>query len=302
MHVCVIRPGALGDTLLALPIIQAIRERYENPQITFVGQAAILPLMIASGLITRALDFEDRRWGELFSPNGIQHPESLALLSDCQLVICWIRDIDGSIARNLRAVTSGRIIVAPGRPQSNTEMHIIDYLANTIEVTIDKQFTLQLRDPEQPPTVHKYQGYVAIHPGSGGIHKCWALEGYVEIIQELWKRAIPVLMLAGPADRERLDALHQMLPDPPPMLFASLLNAPLLQVAQALYQCRGYLGNDSGITHLAALLGVPTLALFIASDPRLWQPYGSSIHVLTAQETGLLSSKSVLSTLKSLCV
>ncbi len=59
-----------------------------------------------------------------------------------------------------------------------------------------------------------------------------------------------------------------------------LTNAPLLEVARQLQQCRCYLGNDSGITHLAAMLGVPTVAIFGPSDPAVWRPVGPSVEVI----------------------
>ncbi len=59
-----------------------------------------------------------------------------------------------------------------------------------------------------------------------------------------------------------------------------LVDAPLLEVAQHLRQCQRYLGNDSGITHLAAMLGIPTIALFGPSDPAVWRPIGPDVEVI----------------------
>ena len=63
-------------------------------------------------------------------------------------------------------------------------------------------------------------------------------------------------------------------------MLTTLLDAPLLEVAWHLQHCDAYLGNDSGITHLAVLLGVPTVALFGPSDPVVWQPQGRAVSVL----------------------
>lgn len=300
MRICIIRPGALGDTLLTLPVIQAIRERYAASQITFVGKAAFFPLLQASGLVTETMDYEDARWSELFSPRGIRHPVLQTLLRDCQLVICWLRDQDGGIEHNLRNATEGRIIVAPGRPQEGTGIHISDYLANIISVTPEKEPRLKLNYPDHMKG-YDYKTYFAIHPGSGGARKCWPIENYAEVIRWLWQRDIPVLALAGPADEGRLNALWRLLPPPSPARLHILENAPLLQVAYALQQCRGYLGNDSGITHLAALLGIPTVALFIASDPTIWRPRGSSVQAILLQDIGLSSVSTILSMLQTLC-
>ncbi|GHO69479.1 glycosyl transferase [Ktedonobacter sp. SOSP1-52] len=301
MHICIIRPGALGDTLLALPVIQALREHKTIERVTFVGQAAFAPLLLATGLVTSYLDYEDTCWGQLFLPQGIRHPELRALLADCQLVVCWLRDPDGLITQNLRAATPGRVVVTPGRPGEHTGMHTSTYLASTLGLTLPAEPHLTLA-PSTTPQVEANPHFFAIHPGSGGARKCWSLQGYAEVIQALWQHDIPVLLLAGPADSDRLAELRQLLPTPPPGLLTLLENAPLLQVAHALQHCWAYLGNDSGVTHLAALLGIPTTALFIASDPRAWHPLGRSVQIIAAQELGVLSVSEVLTALESFLI
>lgn len=301
MHICIIRPGALGDTLLALPAIQALREYETVERVTFVGQAAFAPLLLATGLVTSYLDYEDACWGQLFLPQGIRHPELRVLLADCQLVVCWLRDPDGLITQNLRAATRGRVVVAPGRPGEHAGMHTSTYLASTLGLTLPDESHLTLA----PATMFQAEAtslFFAIHPGSGGARKCWSIQGYAEVVQALWRRNIPVLLLAGPADIDRLAELRQLLSIPPPGLLMLLENAPLLQVAHTLQHCRAYLGNDSGVTHLAALLGTPTTAIFIASDPHTWHPLGRSAQIIAAQELGVLSVSEVLTALESFLV
>ncbi|GHO53041.1 glycosyltransferase family 9 protein [Ktedonobacter robiniae] len=301
MHICIIRPGALGDTLLALPAIQALREHETIERVTFVGQAAFAPLLLATSLVTSYLDYEDTCWSQLFLPQGIRHPELRALLADCQLVVCWLRDPDGLIAQNLRATTPGRVVVTSGRPGEHAGMHTSTYLASTLGLTLPDEPRLTLV-PSTTPQVEATSRFFAIHPGSGGAHKCWSIQGYAEVIQALWRRDIPVLLLAGPADTDRLAELRQLLSTPPPGLLTLLENAPLLQIAHALQHCRAYLGNDSGVTHLAALLGIPTTALFIASDPHTWHPLGRSVQIIAAQELGVLSVSEVLTALESFLI
>ncbi|HEY6285347.1 MAG TPA: glycosyltransferase family 9 protein, partial [Ktedonobacteraceae bacterium] len=123
--------------------------------------------------------------------------------------------------------------------------------------------------------------FFAIHPGSGAVQKCWPTSRFATVIRRLWEQNHPVLLLAGPADTERVDDLLQQLSLPPgPEMFKMLTHALLLEVAQHLQECRCYLGNDSGITHLAAMLGVPTVAIFGPTDPAMWQPVGPFVKVL----------------------
>jgi ADP-heptose:LPS heptosyltransferase len=56
MHILIIRPGTIGDTLLTFPIIQALKAQYTNPHVTFIGNRAVLPLALAYGIVDEAFD------------------------------------------------------------------------------------------------------------------------------------------------------------------------------------------------------------------------------------------------------
>jgi len=274
MNIVIIRPGAIGDTLLTFPILSALRAKYANLHITYVGNTAVLPLALEAGLVDAVSDFQSSQWSDLSSTVGIRTTTLRALLHETDMVICWLRDPDHLIARNLQEVGVRHSIIAPGRPPEGERIHIVEYLARTIEMEC-RPGTLVIEEE-----CRKYKRGnassigIAIHPGSGGTQKCWSVERFAEVIEWIWQRGWPVLLLSGPADGERLAYFQQRLAPPQPQLLAMLVNAPLTEVARQLRQRRCYLGNDSGITHLAAMLGLPTIALFGPSDPALWHPVG----------------------------
>jgi ADP-heptose:LPS heptosyltransferase len=141
---------------------------------------------------------------------------------------------------------------------------------------------------------------IAIHPGSGGAAKCWPVENFAEVIERLWQQNRPVLLLTGPADNDRLESiLGQLSPAPKPELVQVLANKPLLEVAHHLQACWGYLGNDAGITHLAAILGVPTVAIFGPSDPAVWRPVGPCVKVIRERTLERLSTDMVIEAINS---
>lgn len=288
MHILIIRPGAIGDTLLTFPIIEALRAQYDNPSITFVGNAAVLPLALAFGLVEEVADYGDLRWSELFSAEGIYTPELRKQLQQTELTICWLRDPDGRVEHNLRLAGVKRVIVAPGRPPEGKRLHVVDYLAETVGVKgvrKDRVYRTHPHNPSLSPMGRDKSGsheqYIAIHPGSGGAQKCWLAASFVAVIEHLWQRGYPILLLAGPADHERVSCIQNLLPTAPePGMLEVLIDAPLVVVAEHLQKCSGYLGNDSGITHLAAMLGIPTIALFGASDPAIWRPLGPDVEVI----------------------
>jgi heptosyltransferase III len=300
MQYLVIRPGAIGDSLLAFPVIQALRERAPAPRVTFVSNAAVLPLAQDAGLAEEVADYSSALWSELFSTVGVRTSALRELLQHVDSAICWLRDPEGIVRRNLQACGIEDIVIAPGRPAAESEMYIVDYLARTIWPTDPP-----LLSPGAP-ILPAYSGQrsaaltrIAIHPGSGGAYKCWPVAHFATVIAALWKRGISVLLLAGPADAEIIAELLARLPTPPdPTLLTILRNGPLRSVAREIQQCRGYLGNDSGITHLAALCGVPTIVLFGPTSPATWRPYASSVQVLCERELANLHPETVLYTIE----
>ncbi len=299
MRLLIIRPGALGDTLVCLPVLHALRTMYQPVHITLVGNAAVLPLARAWGIADAVYDYEDPLWSDLFSVQGIRAPFLLACLPATDLIVCWLRDVDGLVERNLRALSRGRVVVTPGRPLAGTGIHITAYLAQTLHLPQPLEVTRSPIVPEVQRTDHNAP--LALHPGSGGAAKCWPVASFAELIVHLWQRERAILLLAGPAERDRLTHLLRLLPEPPrPDLLTIVQNIPLLELATRLYACRGYLGNDAGVTHLAALLALPTLALFGPSDPMLWRPVGPAVRVLHAPDLSALRVEQVLQSLDEL--
>ena len=286
MRILIVRPGAIGDSLLTFPVISALRTRYKHCFITYVGNAAVLPLARAARLVDQTFDYGSLLWTELFASDGIRSEALQEVMRETDYVVCWLRDIDGVVLHNLQSQGIHRIVVAPGRPSEERNVHIVRYLAETLELaeTIDTSYHIEI-PPEAIDASHKPLLYearpFAIHPGSGGARKCWPVSRFATVIKWLWQRNVPVLLLSGPADEERVTQLFALMGMPPKAsLLTSLHNLPLLNVAAQLQHCRGYLGNDSGITHLAALLGVITVALFGPSNPVIWHPVGPYVRVL----------------------
>lgn len=285
--------------------MQALRASYQVAHITLVGNVAVLPLALASGIVDAVVDYEQLQWSELFSPTGIHTPAMLSLLQQTDLVICWLRDSDGVVRHNLQQAGVKHLIITAGRPSAGQRIHTIRYLLETVGLPLDTIDTIDLARWQLPlkqldglDEGRRKQPMVAIHPGSGGARKCWPITAFAEVIERLWQHDYSVLLLAGPADAERIKYLRQHLAAPPEQTMLTILvDAPLLDVAQHLRQCQRYLGNDSGITHLAAMLGIPTVAIFGPSDPTVWRPVGPDVEVIHVAELAQLPVEMVMNVL-----
>jgi len=117
----------------------------------------------------------------------------------------------------------------------------------------------------------------AVHPGSGGARKCWPAERFARLIRSL---GAAVLLLEGPADSAPCRRVEQLAPTGTHLVKASGLS--VAQAAALLARCRSYVGNDSGLSHLAAALGVPTVAVFGPTDPSVWAPRGPRVRTVQA--------------------
>ncbi|HEX9069842.1 MAG TPA: glycosyltransferase family 9 protein [Ktedonobacterales bacterium] len=119
---------------------------------------------------------------------------------------------------------------------------------------------------------------IAVHPGSGGRHKIWPAPQMAALCELLIQDGWQPLLIEGPADAAAVAAVLARLSQPVPVA----RDLSLAALASLLARCAGYAGNDSGVTHLAALCGVPTVAVFGPTRPQVWRPLGLRVTVVEA--------------------
>jgi ADP-heptose:LPS heptosyltransferase len=118
---------------------------------------------------------------------------------------------------------------------------------------------------------------VVIHPGSGGRHKCWHLRNFLSVARMLANEGAEVVFLLGPAEREQFSESETA---EIKRTGRTLANLTLADVLAVLGCARGFIGNDSGIMHLAAALGIRTVAVFGPTDPVIYGPLGPAVTIL----------------------
>jgi heptosyltransferase-3 len=283
-----IHPGGLGDALLAVPAMTRLRTRFPKHRLLLCAEDQVSRLLLACGIIDEWISVQGRVCADLFAGANSATGQVQTWLEDCDLAIGWMEDLDGELIATLKAAGVRQVIV---RSPFSTAIQATDqrdrFLEAINEPPSDNKGDILLTVTE--PLLHLGQAcleatgfsigrpLVVIHPGSGSAHKCVAPEILASLVIALEiSGAIPVI-LEGPADREPVERFLKSCVNPPIILKG--LN--LLTVAGVLAQARLFVGQDSGVTHMAGLIGVRTVALFGPTDPARWAPRG--VHVTVVQ-------------------
>ena len=276
----VIRGGALGDFLLTLPVFHALRGATEHLEILAYPQFA--ELAQKARLVDAARSIEYGPLAAFFARGAVQDPELREYFASFDFVLSYLYDPDEIFAGNLREAGVRRLAVGPHRPSGQS--HASDELVAPLEqhrIPLVARAAMLAIEGDQPSDT-----LVAIHPGSGSAAKNWAAENWLALAGDILDTA-PQLRLAiigGEADRGALEALAPLRENARAEFWENL---PLSSLAMRLAAARAYLGHDTGISHLAAALGVPSLLLFGPTDPAVWAPRQSNVAVLRAPDHDL---------------
>ena len=277
--------GALGDLLLAGPALLALRRRYPQARLIGLGQPQLWRLLSRTLSLDEVWDSSESRWAQLFAAGPLSS-ELRARLAPFQLAVVFSPNRQSPVAERLRQAGLPAVHWVPSFPEGGREAVgtlQARYLAGLgLDVT-PGSFRLTLPENLGEAELAAFSGaaaWLAFAPGSGHAGKNWPLSHYYETSRTLaWEFKLGVLWLAGPAEAEAVPYLTGLAAAQGHLLLAG---APLERVAAALSHCRLVLGNDSGLTHLAAALGGPrVVALFGPTDPAVWAPPGEQVRILT---------------------
>jgi heptosyltransferase-2 len=280
-RILIIRGGALGDFLLTLPAIDAIRRRLPEASITLVTRPAYGALMLACGYVQEVRNLESASMAALFGPGAL--PDDVQnWLAEFDEVFAWTTDADGVVAQHFRGACRGtwHILNPVMQPSGN---HASDQLASGLPFSCEPFAQVQQWTPTEEFTL-------AIHLGSGSANKNWPVEKWLELVDRLIKEERPlapqkILIIAGEADAAVTSKFLKgfaSLSGKIPIILEVAEHLPLDELAQFLARCRFYIGHDTGVSHLAAVCGVPSLWLFGPTDPCVWAPRAPNAHYLTS--------------------
>ena len=289
-RILILRGGGLGDFVLTLPVLQALLRRWPGVTLELIANPEMAALAQTSCLIDKWYSINDINVARLFRRPDLPSGRLSIPLDDYDVIISFLRDRSGYLEANLLPLCRRLLFVDPARdigvPATQQFLRSLQALgigdsSQTARLVPEPDFQTTARHL-LPALFNSSRFPVAVHPGSGGEQKNWQIEGFAELLRwiesELGRKT---LIVTGEADRKTRDKLRSILGDKFPL---ELCLPTLRELASVLCCCDLLIGNDSGVSHLAAAYGLPVLAFFGPTSSAVWRPSGPSTRIVRFED------------------
>ncbi|MBN2373101.1 glycosyltransferase family 9 protein [bacterium] len=262
--------GALGDFILTWAAISALRKTFHDEHFKGLGRPEYTRLAKRLGLLDSFHDAESSAMLGFFSGQNIPPELELGSLKGAVL---WINQGE-HIAGLLKPASTLPIALIPPLPSLKVHASLYHYLSMKRYFPISAPYSL--------PDFHlrrETKEYILIHPGSGSPTKNYTPLFYKSLANGLFRSGYAdVRFLIGPAELKCIDSYldGDILIEQPQDIDALL---------ELLVNARLYIGNDSGVSHLAGIIGTPAIAFYKSTDPMIWGVTGRDVkHILAKDE------------------
>ena len=300
-RILVVRGGAIGDFILTLPALKALRDAQPRAHIEILGYKHIAVLAENRFYAQAVRSIEYGPLSKFFARNSELPAELANYFASFDLIISYLFDPDRIFENNLRRCGVENLLCGPPKIVENAG-HAARQLARPIEemgimvADLNEKIFPSIEDRHFAGEFDRsfQQPIVAIHPGSGSKEKNWPLENWIALFSREGRlsgvegkgerRSCSLVVVSGEADKTQTEQLEREWKDGD-VRFAK--NLPLPHLAAVLERSI-FIGHDSGISHLAAAAGANCILLFGPTNPGVWAPKNKNVRVLCAQ-SGRLS-------------
>ncbi len=285
-RVLVIFPGALGDLICLLPALRVLARRYRGCNLELMARAELADFARGRMGVVRGHSIDRREVSLLFSPADDAVTGAGSFFGDFAAIHSFFGFGDPRLREVLARACRGAVFFHPFRPEGRGHISAA-YLealgeppniagiqddANDSAPEFGEGIELGAEDLGAARQLLAECGiterrFILLMPGSGSPAKNWPAESYLELGRKLGESA-PVLIVLGPAE----DHLTRAFPG-----LKSLRNPSLGALAAMASLARAFVGNDSGVAHLAAASGGHGVIIFGPTDPLRWRPLGRVI-------------------------
>src|SRR3954447_3183223 len=284
-RILVIRGGAIGDFILTLPALKALRDARPQAHIEILGYKHIAVLAENRFYAQAVQSIEYALLARFFERNSELPAELADYFASFDLIISYLYDPDQIFETNLHRCGVQNLICAPARivesaghasrqlaqPIEELGINVVDFAERVFPSVEDREFARQF-------LASLLQPIIAIHPGSGSHEKNWPLENWVGLFSATshFTNTDGLVVISGEADEAQTNELQREWKNRN-VRFARNLPLPCLA---AILQRATFIGHDSGISHLAAAAGANCILLFGPTDPDVWAPKNENVRVL----------------------
>lgn len=281
--ILVIRGGAIGDFILTLPVLSALRDRFPKSTIAVMGYPHIVQLAQLGSLADEIKSIESRELAPFFAPNARLPEETTRFFGSAAVIISYLYDPDEIFQDNVHRCFHGTFIAGPHRPSESLKIHATETFLRPLErlAIFSADPTPRINIQRQTRTAQDDFIWLAVHPGSGSEAKNWPESKWTELFKELSKiNKLKILLVGGEAEGDKIDRLASLIPGERLELARCL---PLKDLAIRMNECDAFIGHDSGITHLAAALGLEGIVLWGPSEPAIWRPRSEKFRIIKSE-------------------
>jgi heptosyltransferase III len=284
----VLHPGSLGDVLLALPALRALRAAFPGRALGLMAQEEIGRLLLTGAEVDKTFSLEGPWPADILAGTRAAGAAMHQWLLRCDVAVAWMADTDHHLGSALRTFSITHVIVASPHSPGYRSVHQTDRFLETVSslapmrvhgtsLQVPRDIVCDATSRLSSIGMSPSHELVIIHPGSGSRHKCASPKLFAHFLGRLKTDGIFPLVVGGPADVDAILDLQRICPEP----FQVLQDLDLVSMAGVIAHADCFIGHDSGLTHLAACLQVPTIALFGPTDPQRWAPRGPHVKVVT---------------------
>jgi ADP-heptose:LPS heptosyltransferase len=292
----VIHQGALGDFILALPTLKTLRMAFPQAKSVMMGFPRILELVDQRFYADETLSIDQRGMASFFVRGSPVDRTLSQFFGTFDLLVVFGKDEEGILINNLKQVCQGQILHINPFPQWTQRIHLTDHLLKELHkyglpISVrNPRLYLTSKDKDWGRSFFRIKGLtdeerskvIVLHPGSGSKKKVWAVERFLELVRYFQRHSgSRILIVLGPAEsgevQKAFEGMEWDMGSAAPIIAKGL---SLLGLASVMEGCGLFIGNDSGITHMAAALGLATIALFGPTDHKIWAPRGERVVVV----------------------
>lgn len=302
LRAVIIQPGAIGDCILTLPLAAFVKDSLGLGGLDILGHTEYVGFLPGRSRIDTVRSIDAMELHRLFAQASAfelrDRDPLINAFSDYAWIITFMGEPESDFEQNLiftaNCSHSAEVMTLSMKPREGSSEHVADFYI--------RQFIERSGLPEQPDHIPAdgcliktteadvdtgrklltesnlgaSQKLVVIQPGSGGKEKCWYVGNFLALAAGLASEGFEVVFLLGPAERDRLGTatMRQINAAAP-----CLTDLSLAEVVGLLSCADAFVGNDSGITHLAGAMGVKTAAIFGPTNPAIYSPVGPCVTV-----------------------